>query len=169
MKYAVLESGGKQYIASEGESIEVDRMPGQAGAPVKLAQVLLVADGKSVTVGTPYVAGATVEGTIDSHFKAPKVIVFRYIPKERYRRRKGHRQGYTRINVQRIGLPGSKTAEGAEAAPSAAVEQAPAKKAAKKATIKKASSKKAGGQSAAKKAPAKKAASKKSTAKKSSG
>jgi large subunit ribosomal protein L21 len=169
MIYAVLESGGKQYVAREGESIEVDRLPGQVGESVKLPQVLLVADGKAVTVGTPYVAGAAVEGTIDSHFRAPKLVVFRYIPKERFRRRKGHRQGYTRISVERIELPGRKLAadEGAsptEAAPSVSSKPATTKKAARKAAPARAGSK-----AAAKKAPAKKAASKRSSAKKSGG
>jgi large subunit ribosomal protein L21 len=113
MKYAVIEAGGKQYIAREGEAIEVDRIPLGVGEKVDFKDVMLVVDGKDVQVGAPFVTGANVKGTISEQFKAPKIIVFKYIPKERYRRKRGHRQHYTRVEVERISV--RKTAKKAEA------------------------------------------------------
>lgn len=118
MKYAILESGGKQYLALEGQAIEVDRLPVEVGKPVELKDVLLVGDDGQVAVGTPVVEGARVKATVAGHELAPKVIVFKYIPKERYRRKRGHRQQYTRLAIESILLPAevSRRAVGAEAA-----------------------------------------------------
>lgn len=102
MKYAVLESGGKQYVAREGEAIEVDRLKVEVGETIDFKNVLLLVDDSKVHVGTPYVKGAKVRGTIADHLKAPKIIVFKYIPKERYRRKRGHRQSYTRVAIDKI-------------------------------------------------------------------
>ena len=104
MKYAVLESGGKQYIAREGETIEVDRLPTKIGQSVDFKDILLVVDKAKVKVGAPFIKGAKVHGTVVDQIKAPKVIVFKYIPKERYRKKRGHRQQYTRIAIDRIRL-----------------------------------------------------------------
>ena len=92
MKYAVLESGGKQYIAREGEAIEIDRLQIEVGNTIDFKDVLLLVDNAKVHVGTPYVKGAKVRGTVVEQLRAPKIIVFKYIPKERYRRKRGHRQ-----------------------------------------------------------------------------
>ena len=102
MKYAIIEQGGKQYKAVPGSTIEVDRMPVEEGAAVELDQVLLVADGDQITVGTPTVDGAKVQATVEAHIKGPKIIVFKYKPRKRYRRKKGHRQQYTRLRIQDI-------------------------------------------------------------------
>jgi len=102
MKYAIIEDGGKQYKAVEGATIEVDRFPAEVGEQVDLERVLLVADGDQVRVGTPFVAGAKVQATVVSQFKGPKIIVFKYKPKERYRVKKGHRQLYTRLKIDSI-------------------------------------------------------------------
>lgn len=102
MKYAIVEQGGKQYKAIPGSTIEVDRLPVEEGATVELDQVLLVADGDQVTIGTPTVPGAKVKATVEAHFKGPKIIVFKYKPRERYRRKKGHRQQYTRLRIDEI-------------------------------------------------------------------
>ncbi|NIS79142.1 MAG: 50S ribosomal protein L21 [Anaerolineales bacterium] len=104
MKYAVLETGGKQYIAREGETIEIDRLPTEVGKPVAFKEVLLVVDDGEVKVGAPYVKGAQIKGTVVAEVKAPKVIVFKFIPKERYRRKQGHRQRYTRIAINSISV-----------------------------------------------------------------
>ena len=104
MKYAVLESGGKQYVAREGETIEVDRLPTKVGQSIDFKDVLLVVDKAKVKVGTPFIKGAKVRGTVVDQIKAPKVIVFKYIPKERYRRKRGHRQQYTRVAIDSIRL-----------------------------------------------------------------
>jgi large subunit ribosomal protein L21 len=113
MKYAVVETGGKQYVAREGETIEVDRLPLDVGKSITFEKVLLVVDGKEIAVGAPGVQGAKVKGTIVDQIKAKKVIVFKYIPKERYRRKQGHRQRYTRVAIDNIAIAksGKKAAE----------------------------------------------------------
>jgi large subunit ribosomal protein L21 len=103
MKYAILESGGKQYRAVEGSTLEVDRLPVEAGTNVKLEQILLLADGESITVGTPLVKDSPVWTTVIEHFKGEKVTIFNYSPKKRIRVKTGHRQNYTRLLVEQIG------------------------------------------------------------------
>jgi large subunit ribosomal protein L21 len=102
MKYAIVESGGKQYKAVEGASIEVDRLNTQVGDEVTLDSVLLVVDDEKVTVGAPVVKGAKVATKVESHLKAPKVIIFKYQPKKRVRVKTGHRQQYTRLKIESI-------------------------------------------------------------------
>lgn len=104
MKYAIIEDGGKQYKAVEGGLIEVDHFPSEVGEQVDLKKVLLVADGKKVTIGTPHVEGAMVSATVVSQVKGPKVRVFKYKPKINYRKRSGHRQQYTRLMIDAIEL-----------------------------------------------------------------
>ena len=104
MKYAVIESGGKQYIAREGEIIEIDRVQKNIGQAIEFKDVLLVVDNGKVRVGKPLVRGARVRGKVVDHFKARKVIVFKFIPKERYRRKRGHRQKYSQIAISSINL-----------------------------------------------------------------
>jgi large subunit ribosomal protein L21 len=103
MKYAIVESGGKQYRAVEGGTLEVDRLPVEAGENVKLEQILLLADGESVTVGTPLVKDSPVWTKVLEHFKGEKVTIFNYSPKKRIRVKTGHRQNYTRLLVEQIG------------------------------------------------------------------
>jgi large subunit ribosomal protein L21 len=103
MKYAIVESGGKQFRVVEGGTIEVDRLPIESGANVKLEQVLLLADGENITVGTPLVKNVPVWTTVVEHFKGPKVNIFNYSPKKRIRVKIGHRQNYTRLFVEQIG------------------------------------------------------------------
>ncbi len=103
MKYAIVESGGKQFKAVEGGLLEVDRLPVAPGASVKLDQVLLLADGDKVTVGTPLVKDNPVWTKVVEHFKGPKVTIFNYRPKKRIRVRTGHRQNYTRLLVEQVG------------------------------------------------------------------
>ncbi len=103
MKYAIVESGGKQYRAVEGGTLEVDRLPVEAGANVKLEQILLLADGENITVGTPLVKGSPVWTKVIEHFKGEKITIFNYSPKKRIRVKTGHRQNYTRLLVEQIG------------------------------------------------------------------
>ncbi|MEW6286401.1 MAG: 50S ribosomal protein L21 [Chloroflexota bacterium] len=103
MKFAIIESGGKQYRAVEGRTIEVDRLPVEAGEQLNLDRVLLVADGDEVLVGTPTVDGVAVKATVVDHVKGPKLLSFKYRPKKRIRVRGGHRQEYTRLMVDFIG------------------------------------------------------------------
>lgn len=102
MKYAVVESGGKQYVAREGEAIEVDRMAAEVGSKVTFDSVLLVSDNGKTQVGAPTLESVEVKGTVAAQVKGPKVLVFRYKPKERVRTRKGHRQQYTRVVIDKI-------------------------------------------------------------------
>lgn len=102
MKYAIIEDGGKQYKAVEGNIIDVDRFPGEVGEQVDLERVLLVSDGENVDIGTPLVDGAKVQATVVAQIKGPKIIVFKYKPRIRYRVKSGHRQKYTRIKIDSI-------------------------------------------------------------------
>jgi large subunit ribosomal protein L21 len=99
--YALIEFLGKQYKAEKGRTIKVSRIDAEPGAQVTIDRVLLVS-GDTVTVGQPYVAGVSVSATVDSHGKDKKIIVFKYIPKKDYRRKKGHRQGYSVIKIDDI-------------------------------------------------------------------
>lgn len=109
MKYAVVETGGKQYVAREGQSVEVDLLPVEVGSSITLDSVLLAVDGTAVVVGRPGVDGAKVQARVEGHVKGPKIVVYRYIPKERFRRKKGHRQQYTRLKIEHISFPGRKS------------------------------------------------------------
>jgi large subunit ribosomal protein L21 len=100
--YAVFRSGSKQYQARVGDQLAVEKLPFNQGEQITLDQVLLVADGETVKVGTPLVEGAQVRATVLAQEKGPKVRIFKYRPKERYRRRAGHRQTYTRLRVDEI-------------------------------------------------------------------
>jgi large subunit ribosomal protein L21 len=105
MKYAIVEHSGKQYLAQEGSLIEVDRMSLEVGKPIVFKEVLLVSDGKKVEVGAPFVKGASVKGKVQDHPKGKKITVFKYKPKQRYRRTRGHRQLLTHIEIESVGLP----------------------------------------------------------------
>ena len=102
MKYAIIENGGKQYRAVEGSTIEVDRMDVEVGQQVSLASVLLLVDGDDIAVGAPTVDKARVSATVVDHVKGPKIDIFRYRPKKRIRVKTGHRQQYTRLQVNSI-------------------------------------------------------------------
>ncbi len=102
MKYAIVESGGKQYKAVEGFVIEVDLIPTEVGQAVVLDNVLLVADEEKYTIGTPTIKGASVKTTVLGHVKGPKLVVFKYRPKKRIRVKTGHRQQYTQLKIQSI-------------------------------------------------------------------
>jgi len=102
MKYAIVESGGKQYKAVEGSTIEVDLLDVEAGASVELDQVLLLVEDEKVSVGTPVVKGAKGTTTVVDHVKGPKVTIFKYSPKKRIRVKTGHRQQYTQLKIESI-------------------------------------------------------------------
>lgn len=104
MKYAIVEDGGKQYKAVIGSTIEVDVFPSEIGEEIDMERVLLVAKEDGVLVGAPLVPGAKVLATVVAHFKGPKIIVFKYKPKKRYRVKQGHRQQYTRLRIDSIEL-----------------------------------------------------------------
>ena len=104
MKYAIVEDGGKQYKAIEGQTIEVDHFDSEIGDQLDLERVLLIVDEEDVQVGTPLVEGAKVQATVVSQVKGPKVVVFKYKPKKRYRVKTGHRQKYTRLQIESISV-----------------------------------------------------------------
>jgi len=100
--YAVIKTGGKQYRVSPGDSIEVEKLSYEVGEQVELDEVLLVANGSGTQIGRPLVEGAKVKATVTRQAKGRKVIIFKYRPSKRYRRRKGHRQHYTRLRIDEI-------------------------------------------------------------------
>ena len=100
--YAIVEIGGKQYKVSPGQVIDVDRLDVAEGNTVELDKVLFIDGGDKVTVGTPTVEGAKVIATWQGEGKGKKIIVFRYKPKVRYRKKTGHRQLYTRLVIDKI-------------------------------------------------------------------
>jgi len=102
MKYAIVESGGKQYRAVEGSMIDVDLLHVDTGTDVILDQVLLLAEGENIAVGTPNVKGAAVKAKVVAHVKGEKTVNFTYSPKKRIRQKTGHRQQYTRLEIQKI-------------------------------------------------------------------
>jgi large subunit ribosomal protein L21 len=103
--YAVIRTGGKQYTVREGETLDVELLPATAGESVELSDVLMLGEGGDVTVGTPLVAGAKVVADIVEHGKGEKIIVFKYKPKTRYRKKIGHRQRFTRLAIREIVAP----------------------------------------------------------------
>ena len=103
--YAIIETGGKQYRVSEGQTIDVERLEVAQGSTVELDKVLLIGRDEKVTVGNPTVSGAKVVATAAGEVKGKKVIVFKYKPKIRYHKKTGHRQVYTRLTVNEIVEP----------------------------------------------------------------
>ncbi len=100
--YAVVKSGARQYRANVGHTILVERIPAQVGQTVELDEVLLVADGERIEIGRPTVEGAKIMTTVVAQEKGPKIRIFKYHPRKRYRKRGGHRQRYTRLRVEEI-------------------------------------------------------------------
>lgn len=99
--YAIVKTGGKQYCVEEGKKISVEKLDAEVGAEVVFDQVLLVA-GDDVQVGAPVVAGAKVTAKVLEQGKGKKIRIFKYKAKSNYRRRQGHRQPYTKVEVTKI-------------------------------------------------------------------
>ena len=106
MRIAIVESGGKQYRAVEGSTIDVDRLAYEIGKKFDFERVLLMADGEVIMVGTPTVSEIIVSATVVDHVKGPKVTSFKYRPKKRIRVKGGHRHFYTRLMIDFIGQAG---------------------------------------------------------------
>lgn len=102
--YAIVESGGRQYRAEVGNSFVTEKLPHEVGEQIELENVLLLADGEEVKIGQPTVEGVTVKATVVEQFRGKKIFVWKYKPKKRYRRRRGHRQYYTRVRVDDIAV-----------------------------------------------------------------
>ena len=99
--YAVFRTGGKQYRVASGDSLRVEKLPGNVGDKVTFSEVLLVG-GDTLKVGQPLIGGATVEATIAGQDRAKKIIVFKFRRRKNYRRKQGHRQPYTALNITGI-------------------------------------------------------------------
>jgi large subunit ribosomal protein L21 len=100
--YAVIKTGGKQYRVTPGEKIKIEQIPADVGAQIVLDQVLMVSDGDAVKLGTPLVAGASVQATVIAHGRGEKVKIFKMRRRKHYQKTQGHRQNYTEIRVDSI-------------------------------------------------------------------
>ena len=99
---AVIVTGGKQYTVSEGDVLFVEKLGVEAEATVKFDQVLAVLDGENSKIGAPVVEGAVVEAKVVKNGKGKKIRIFKYTPKKGYRKRQGHRQPYTKVEIGKI-------------------------------------------------------------------
>ncbi|MDZ4768781.1 MAG: 50S ribosomal protein L21 [Chloroflexota bacterium] len=100
--YAIVRTGGRQYRAEVGTIIDVERLPNAIDDTITLTHVLLVENGDATVIGAPLVEGASVNATVIDQFRAPKIIVFKYRQRTKYRRKRGHRQYYTRLRIDSI-------------------------------------------------------------------
>lgn len=100
--YAVIRSGGKQYKVTEGDTIKVEKLDAKAGDKIDISDVLMVADGENVTVGTPLVQGATVSAEVKDQGRGSKINVIKFKRRKNYRRQAGHRQAYTELAITGI-------------------------------------------------------------------
>jgi len=103
--YAVIRTGGKQYKVQPGDTVDVEKLPGQAGETVEFDEVLLLADEASVAVGRPMVEGAVVKGQIVEQGRGEKLIVYKFRHRKNYRRKTGHRQDLTTVKIQEVVAP----------------------------------------------------------------
>lgn len=100
--YAVVKTGGKQYTVYEGDVLRVEKLDAQEGSVVELGDVLLLSDDAGVSVGRPIIENAVVEAKVLEHDKADKIVVFKYKSKKNYRKKQGHRQPYTLVQITKI-------------------------------------------------------------------
>jgi len=165
--YAVIETGGKQYRVQEGDVITIEKLKVEAGEKIEFDKVMVLSDGKEVQVGAPYLAETKVFGSVVENGKAQKVIIFKYKSKKDYRKKQGHRQPYTMVEITSLSGVAKEPTKKATAkevpVASPVVEKKPAAK--KPATEKKPVAKKAPAEKTAaeKKPAAKKPAAKKVT------
>ena len=163
--YAIFETGGKQYTAKVGDVLYIEKLNAEVDQTVTFEKVLAVGD-DTMTFGTPYVEGMTVSGKVLKNGKAKKIVVMTYRPKKDSKRKMGHRQPYTKVEITAVGTATEEKPAKKAAAPKAEGEKKPAAK--RTATAAKAPAKKTAtkASAAAKKAPAKKAATKEETTEK---
>ncbi|MCF6218127.1 MAG: 50S ribosomal protein L21 [Gammaproteobacteria bacterium] len=100
--YAVIKTGGKQYKVSEGETLKIEKLTAEVGGAVAFDDVLLVADGEDIKVGTPRVEGGKVSATVLSHGRGKKVMIIKFKRRKHYRKQAGHRQAYTEVQITGI-------------------------------------------------------------------
>ena len=100
--YAVIQTGGKQYRVSEGDTVRVEKLAADEGATVELDKVLMVANGEDIKVGTPYVDGGKVTATVKNHGKGKKVKIIKFKRRKHHMKRQGHRQWFTELEITGI-------------------------------------------------------------------
>ena len=100
--YAILKTGGKQYMVKVGDILTVEKLDVESGEKVMFEEVLAVGDNGELQIGNPVVAGAKVEGTVIGNGRGKKVTVFKYKPKKDYRKKQGHRQPFTKVIIEKI-------------------------------------------------------------------
>lgn len=100
--YAVIKTGGKQYKVSVGDKLKVEQIPADIDSTIELSEVLMIADGDAVKVGTPLVAGAKVTATVVAHGRGEKIRIFKMRRRKHYQKRQGHRQNFTEIRIDAI-------------------------------------------------------------------
>ncbi len=126
--YAVIETGGKQYRVQNGDVIIIEKLDVEAGKKVTFDKVLMLGDGKDLKVGKPYL-DETVEGKVIENGKGKKVVVFKYKAKKDYRKKQGHRQPYTKVEITAVGGDASKPKAEAKVASKPAAQKTEPKKA----------------------------------------
>ncbi len=102
MAIAIIETGGKQYLVSKGDKIQVEKLAGEAGAALKFDKVLFFADDKGQQVGKPFISGAAVEAKVLQQGRGRKITVVKYKAKSKYRRKQGHRQHFTEVEIIKV-------------------------------------------------------------------
>ena len=135
--FAIVETSGRQFRVTEGDRIVVDRVAAKVGETVRLDSVLMVAGGADPAIGTPFIPGAAVEATVVAHRSGDKVIVFKYRPKKRERRKVGHRRLLSEIRIGAIRRPGqteSRSEEPTQSTPAPAARKRPVSRKEKGAT-----------------------------------
>lgn len=113
--YAIIETGGKQYRVTEGDVVSIEKLIVEPGQEITFDKVLVLGDGDTAQIGTPYVEAAQVFGRVVENGKGQKVIIFKYKSKKDYRKKQGHRQPYTMVEITGIGAKKAKAAKSAKA------------------------------------------------------
>lgn len=108
--YAIVETGGKQYQVEEGRYVDIELLDGEKDAKIVFDKIVMLVNGKKSKVGQPYVSGACAEGKIVLQGRAKKIIVYKQRPKKGYRKKQGHRQGFTRVMISKIRTSAKKSA-----------------------------------------------------------
>lgn len=102
MQSAIIATGGKQYLVKEGEALRVEKLTAKEGEKVVFTDVLLIDDGVTTQVGTPYIAGAKIEATLVREGRGKKILVQKFKSKVNYKRRMGHRQSFSEVSVTKL-------------------------------------------------------------------
>ena len=100
--FAIIETGGKQYNVARGQKIRIEKLGAKEGEEISFDKVLLLAEGDKADIGAPYVSGAKVEARVLRHERGEKKLIFKYHSKTRYRKKRGHRQHYTEVEIVRV-------------------------------------------------------------------